>query len=130
VQGLDDAHAAFEFLGELADQRLIESAVELDRGQAGLVNNRCDLPRVAGVEDTDALDAGRKVRRNRGHLRRRNLARAGGKNEADGVGAKLCGELGVFEVCVAADLYPHGIDSFGRTQPHILEMIQALLLKI
>ena len=47
----------------------------------------------------------------------------GGKDEADGVRAKLGGEGGVFEVGVAADLYPHGIVSFGGTQPPIHENI-------
>jgi hypothetical protein len=102
--------------------------VELHRGQVCLVRDGCDLRGVAGGEDTDALDAGRKVRRNGGDLSRSDLARAWRKDEADCVRAKLCGKLGVFEVGVAADLYPHGIVSFGVTQPHILENIIILNL--
>jgi hypothetical protein len=83
--------------------------VKLDCGQTCLERDGSDLLRVAGVEDTDALDAGRKVRRNGRDLSRCYLARAGRKDEADGVRAKLCGKLCVFEGGVAADLYPHGV---------------------
>ncbi len=123
VQGLDDAQRSFEFFREPLGQRPIETAVELHCCQAGLVRDGCDLPGVARVEDADALDVGRKVRSDCGDLRGRYLARAGGKDEAEGVRAELGGERGVFEVGVAADLYPHGIVSFGGTQPPTVESI-------
>ena len=81
VQGLDDSHAACEAFREPLGQRLIETAVKLHRGQAGLVRDGCDLPGVARVEDSDALDVGRKVRSDCRHLCGRHLARAGAKTK-------------------------------------------------
>ena len=67
--------------------------MKLHRRQAGLVRDGCDLPGVARVRRLRRARRGRKMRCDCGHLRGRDLARAGRKDEADGVRAKLGGEL-------------------------------------
>jgi hypothetical protein len=52
--------------------------------------------------------------RDRGDLLDGDLARAGGEDEAERVGAELSGELGVGEIGVGADLDPHAGYSEAR----------------
>jgi hypothetical protein len=105
---LDEAQAAFETSLKLLRKRRIGSAMKLDGGEASLLRDTGNLVRILGVEDTDTLYGAGQMRCDLRNLRCRHLSLARSEDEAHGVRAPFGGKLCVVEICVGADLDPHG----------------------
>jgi hypothetical protein len=108
VYGLDYFDSPLEQFMQTLQQSEVDAPVKLYGGQAGLLRLLRDLLCGQGGEDAYSLDMCGKMRRDVRYLLRRYLALAGREDEADRVGTEVGGELRVGEICVGADLDPHG----------------------
>jgi hypothetical protein len=105
---LDQSDLSVEDFVELPQQVEVDAAVKLHCGQPALLRDGCDLLGFMGMKYADAFEAFGEMRGDPRHLGWSDLTGAWGKDEADGIGSKLSGQLCIVEVRVRADFDPHG----------------------
>ncbi len=88
--------------------------MHLYASEPGGPDRRNNLVESIGIEDPDPLDRRREMRSDGRNLLRRDTARAGSKDEPQGIGPQLCGQSCVVEIGIAADLDPHGLAWHAR----------------